>query len=97
MDASVSTPAFASNRAKEGYRLLVDIGACKIQSQDVIGAFTTMVAAMPKAQRIAVICGSSMVELQLKRVMNQPYTRCVPNRHAALAWLNREVEPVVAA
>lgn len=88
---------FAAGKAKPGYRLLVDIGACTIQSQDVMGAFVTLVVGMPKAQRIAVVCKSSMVELQLKRVMNQPYMRCVPDRQAALAWLTREIEPSIAA
>lgn len=88
---------FVVGKLRPNYFLLVDITDCAVQSQAVVAAIGQVASRMPKAQRIAVISSSAMLNMQLVRVLNRPYLRAVMDRRAALDWLLREEEPAQAA
>ena len=69
------------------YRMILDVSGCAIQSQDVIGAFITHVGRMPISSRSAIVVGSSIVRMQVRRVMDRPNAALFEDRDAALAWL----------
>lgn len=84
--------AFVANRLRD-YVLIVDIADCPIQSQDVVAALRTHMVAMPKASAIAIVTGSSLARMQVRRLFDQPYARIVGNREAARAWVLSGIEP----
>ena len=79
---------FRSGRLQAGYRMLIDVAGCAIQQQEVINAFQAHVLGCPKASRIAAVTGSSIVRMQVRRVLNQSYMRTFTDRLAAWEWLD---------
>lgn len=75
------------------YRLIVDASECPIQHQDVIMLFAQHMGSMPKAQAIAIITGSSLIKMQVKRIFTQPYARIVASAAEARAWVLSGTEP----
>lgn len=75
------------NQFHHGYRLLVDVSGCAVQSQETLAAFAKHMASMPKADRIAVVLGGSPGVGQARRLFTQPYARLVNSREEAMAWL----------
>lgn len=82
-------PLIAKCAAKAGYRMLIDLSECAIQTQEVVGAFLTHAARMPKARASAIITGRSIIRMQIRRVMAGRELGIFDNRSAALAWLAR--------
>lgn len=76
---------FARHR---GYRMLIDVSDCAIQSQDVIEAFARHVAAVPRARRLAVVAGSAVARMQISRVLNRPGIELFDSLSDATAWLD---------
>ena len=76
------------NQLHRGYRLIVDISKCVIQTQETIATLSGHMIAMPKADRIAVIIGGSLASGQARRLFTQPYARLVSTRQQALDWIN---------
>lgn len=74
-------------RLPGGYRMLIDVSACQIQSQVVLGAFAEHIARVPRADRLAVVTGSSIMRMQIRRLLGRPYTSLFADRDEALAWL----------
>lgn len=83
---------FIANRLRT-YVMVIDVSACPIQSQDMIAAMGTHMAKMPKARALAVITGSSLAKMQVRRLFTQPYTRVVTTRSDGLAWVLQGIEP----
>jgi hypothetical protein len=79
--------ALIMNRFYRGYRLIVDVSGCSIQSQETLRLLSAHIAAMPKAQRIAVVVGDSPASGQARRLFHQPYANFVPTRQEGLSWL----------
>jgi len=78
---------FRAERFTAGYRILIDVDACCIQSQAMIEAMREHMVRFPKASRIAMATGSSLARMQVKRLMTQPYARVFESRAEGLAWL----------
>ena len=75
------------NHLHRGYRLIVDVSDCIIQTQETIAAFSRHIVAMPKADRIAVIVGGSLASGQVRRLFTQQYVRLVSSRQQAIDWI----------
>ena len=80
---------FGSGRLRVGYRMLLDVTSCAIQPQETIAAFGRQVRDTPNASRIAIVTGSSVIRLQVRRVMTQPYAKLFDDRPEAMDWLIR--------
>ena len=78
---------FGEGKLRPGHLLLVDVTGCGIQSQATLTALHGRSQDLPKASRIAVVTGCSVVRMQARRVMTQPYARLFEDRAGALAWL----------
>lgn len=72
------------------YRMLLDVSGCAIQSQDVIAAFIAHVQRMPVSSRSAIVVGSSVVRMQVRRVMDRPNVAVFENLTDALVWVDEE-------
>jgi len=91
---------FLRHRFKAGYLMLIDTSECTIQPQDVLLALQEHMASFPKASRIAVVTGSSLARMQVRRVMHQPYLRIVATAREGHQWLfasEDAAEPAVSA
>lgn len=86
--------SFVVNKLQPNYAMVIDVSACNIQAQDMIKAMGEHMAAMPKARAIAIVTGSSLARMQVRRLFTQPYARIVSTQEEALAWVKDGVEPV---
>ena len=78
---------FTAGALRSGYHMLIDVSEATIQSQETIQAFIRHVGRMPKATGIAVLVGTSVIRMQVRRVLQQPYLRLFAERGASLEWL----------
>lgn len=74
-------------RQPDSYLMLLDVSGCAIQSQVIMAAFQGHLANVPKARLCAVVTGSSIVRLQVRRVMGAPNLKMFESRENGLAWL----------
>jgi len=76
---------------------LVDVTACKLQPQDVVGAFQATIAE-PRymARRIAFVTGSSLARMQVRRMTTRNDAAIFDSVKAAEAWLFETIPPRVA-
>jgi len=79
--------AFIVGRFRAGYAILIDVTACPIQPQDMIAAMRDHMGSMPKASRIAMVTGSSLSRMQVRRLMTQSYLRIFDTPDQARDWL----------
>ena len=56
----------------------------------MLGAFTAHIARCPPARRIAVVTGSSVIRMQVRRVFVSAIIQPFEERGAAIDWLMRE-------
>jgi hypothetical protein len=68
---------------------LVDIAECKIQPQQVVGAFAALIGETRyRARRTAFVTGSSLATMQVRRMIGgQPDMRLFTDMAIAEAWL----------
>lgn len=83
---------FIANRLRT-YVMVIDVSECPIQSQDMIVAMGVHMAKMPKSRALAVVTGSSLAKMQVRRLFTQPYTRIVTTPADGLAWVLQGKEP----
>lgn len=88
--------AIVVNRVGSGYAMVIDVSACPIQSQDMIGAMGRHMAAMPKARALAIVCGGSLCRMQVRRLFQQSYARITATREEGRAWVLNGTEPLAA-
>lgn len=88
--------AIIGARLGSGYAMVIDVSACPIQSQDMIGAMGRHMATMPKARALAVVTGSSLARMQVRRLFTQPYARVTATRAEGRAWVLDGAEPLAA-
>lgn len=71
---------------------LVDVTECQIQSQEIVMQFQKLVTNPAfRSRRLAFVTGSSIIKMQLRRIINDDsYARVFAERSAALEWLKRE-------
>ncbi|MBY0300975.1 MULTISPECIES: hypothetical protein [Sphingomonas] len=77
----------------ESYVLIIDISRCPVQSQDIIGLIGGHLTKMKRARGVAIVTGSTLVRLQLRRIFDQPFTRFAATHAEALDWLLSAKEP----
>ena len=83
---------FTMGKLRPGYRMLLDVSKCCIQPQETIAAFQRHVAGAPKSERIAIVTGSSVIRMQVRRVMTQSYAKLFTDRAQAFHWLMQNNE-----
>ena len=77
------------------YGMVVDITDCPIQSQDMLTAVASHMGSMPKARAIAIVTGSSLARMQVRRLFTQDYARIVATLDDGRAWVLSGIEPPV--
>ena len=77
------------------YSMIIDVTRCPIQQQDMIQTMGNHMAAMPKANALAVVVGSALARMQVRRLFAQPYSRIVANVEEGRAWVVSGVEPTI--
>lgn len=75
------------------YAMIIDVSDCPIQSQDMIKAMGAHMATMPKARALAIVTGSSLARMQIKRLFTQPYARIVATVEEGRSWVVSGTEP----
>lgn len=86
--------AYVVNRL-HGYSMVIDVSGCPIQQQDIIQAMGAHMATMPKAKSLAIVTGSSLARMQIRRLFTQPYARIVATVGEGRAWVIAGTEPTV--
>lgn len=80
-----------------GYRLLMDMSGCSVQPAESAAAIHRRLGDFPRASRIAIVTGSAITRLQVRRFMHQPYLRIFDSPAIARDWLLAEdMEAAVA-
>ena len=70
-----------------GYRMLLDVSGCAIQSQDIMMLFGEHLARVPRSRACAVVTGNAAVRLQARRLMVASTFQTFATRADAIAWL----------
>lgn len=70
-----------------GYRILIDISDCAIQSQEVTAAFERHVAGVPRSRRVAVVTKSPIIRMQIRRIIGRPELAVFEHVSEALVWM----------
>ena len=74
--------------AHPGQLTLVDIRDMKIQAQDVVAAFGSVMAAPDiRSRKLAFLCGSTLARLQAQRLTDREGVAFFDDAAAAEAWL----------
>ena len=94
--AEVEPIIWQAHRRSEGYTILLDVAGCAIQTQQVVGDFQSHVAGVPRARRCAVVTGSSIIRMQVRRIVSGPSMRIFDDRKAAMHWLTEKREDQAA-
>jgi hypothetical protein len=88
---------FAREGFAPGYRLRIDMRHSGAQPQSTLIGFEQGFTGFPRASRIAIVAASTVLRMQVKRVMTQPYMRVFAEADPALAWLLEEQEAPLPA
>lgn len=73
-------------RFSPAYRLVIDASETKIQSQEVLKAFSAHIASFPPAERVGVVIGKSLNRFQMLRLLDRPHVRMVDAVAEAQDW-----------
>lgn len=87
------THQMVKGRLSAGYRMIIDVSDCPIQTQDMINTMASHMSGMLKAGAIAIVTGSSLARMQVRRLFHQPYARVVGTPAEARAWVLSGMEP----
>jgi hypothetical protein len=77
----------------DSYAMVIDVSDCPIQLQEMIKSMGAHMATMPKARALAIVTGSSLARMQIKRLFTQPYARIVSTIEEGRAWVLSGTEP----
>lgn len=75
------------------YAMLIDVSHCPVQSQEMINAMEQKLRLMQRARALAVVTGSSLARLQVRRIFTQPFARFSSTREAGRDWVLFGKEP----
>lgn len=75
------------------YALVIDVSRCPVQAQDMIGAMGAHLTKMKNARALAIVTGTTLVRIQVRRIFDQPFTRFAATYDEALAWVLSGIEP----
>lgn len=78
---------FVRTIGNRSYVLLVDTRQFGLQLQSVVALIAERIAIFPKATRIALVNGESLMRMQLKRLIVRDYARYFDTIEDALPWL----------
>lgn len=78
---------FVAEGFRSGYRLRMDMSDSAVQPQIALPAIKAHLGDFPKASRIAVVTPSTIAQMQVRRIMTQPYLRIFADAQPALNWL----------
>ncbi len=68
---------------------LCDVSECKLQPQEVIGAFQAHLSeARFRSRRLAFVTGASLARMQVRRLLERGHARCFDTVAEAEAWLS---------
>lgn len=81
----------------ESYGLILDIAQCPIQSQEMIAAMGQHLTRMKRVRAIAILAGTMLPRLQVRRIFAQPFTRFTATYDEALRWVLSGIEPAGTA
>lgn len=77
---------------------MVDVSDCKLQSQEVVQAFQTMLGEPRyRSRRLAFVTGSSLVRMQVRRIMNSDTAHFFETAVEAQLWLFEHQASAIAA
>lgn len=79
------------------FAMIIDVTACPIQQQDMLRAMGEHMRSMPKSRAIAIVTGSSLARMQVRRLFTQPYARIVATSVEGYAWAIDGIEPETTA
>jgi len=86
-DAALATLGMPPNR----HVTLCDVSECKIQPQDIVETFRAMlIDPRVAAARLAIVTGSSLARMQVRRLVDRPNLAFFPSRGEAERWLFAE-------
>ena len=88
--------SFIAHRFRPGYAILIDVRDCTIQSQTMIEAMRDHMGGFPKAAAIAMIAGSELARMQIRRLMTQPYVALFDTCADGRAWLQARMREAAA-
>ncbi|MEG3175292.1 hypothetical protein U1872_03555 [Sphingomonas sp. RB3P16] len=77
----------------DSYALIIDVSQCPVQSQDMIGAMAQHLTRMQRARGVAIVTGTMLARLQVRRVFSQPFAHFVSTYDEALRWVLAKGEP----
>ncbi|TPG53906.1 hypothetical protein [Sphingomonas glacialis] len=77
----------------ESYALILDISQCPVQSQDMISAMGQHLTRMKRVRAIAIVTGTMLARLQVRRIFSQPFTRFTSTYDEGLRWVLSGIEP----
>ena len=75
------------------YALIIDVSRCPVQGQDMVATMGEHLTKMKHARALAIVTGTTLVRLQVRRIFNQPFTRFASSYDDALAWVLTGREP----
>ncbi|WBH17454.1 hypothetical protein [Sphingomonas radiodurans] len=75
------------------YGLIIDVSRCPVQAQDMIATMGAHLAGMKNARALAVVTGTMLVRLQVRRIFDQPFTRFTATYDEARRWVLLGIEP----
>ena len=79
------------------YALIIDVSRCPAQAQDMIATMGAHMSKMKHARALALVTGTMLVRLQVRRIFDQPFTRFAETYDEALAWVVSGIEPGASA
>lgn len=75
------------------YVMIIDVSRCPVQAKDMTAAMGDHLTKMKNARALAIVTGTTLVRLQVRRIFNQPLTRFTTSYDDALAWVVSGIEP----
>lgn len=76
---------FVINKLRS-YVMVIDLTDSPIQPQDTVRIMGEHMATMPKAKALAIVTGSSLARMQVRRLFTQPYARITATVEEGRAW-----------
>ncbi len=69
------------------YAIIIDVTRCGVQSQDMIAAMASHLTKMQNAYAIALVTGTTLVRMQVRRIFPQSIVHFASTYDEALRWI----------
>lgn len=77
----------------DSYGMIIDVSRCPVQSQDMVNAMGQHLTRMRRARALAVVTGTMLARLQVRRIFSQPFARFTSTLEEARNWVVLGIEP----